>query len=230
MGKEIEKVALSRGHEIVATIDNEEEWKLRKELFLNADVAIEFSTPGTVVDNILRCFESNMPIVVGTTGWNSRKEEIEQLCKENQQCMLASSNFSIGVNILFEINKHLARLMNKFHYDVEITETHHIHKLDAPSGTAITLAEGVMEELDSKSNWSLNPQKDTDLKITSIREGEIPGIHEVKYENEIDSLSISHSAKSRRGLAEGAVWAAEYIVNQKNMGNHRSFSMADLMK
>lgn len=219
MGHEIEKVALDRGHEVVATIDNEEEWHSKEERLKEADVAIDFSTPATVVGNIDRCFGLHLPVVVGTTGWYDQLEAKAKECEEKGEALFVASNFSIGVNILFDLNRRLASMMNRYgNYKASMTETHHIHKLDAPSGTAITLANGLIDNMDRLDKWELSEGQETAgnvLPITAIREGEVPGIHEVTYESEVDTLSIRHSAKSRKGFAVGAVVAAEFLEGKK---------------
>lgn len=217
MGKTIERIALDRGHQIVSIVDIQNPGEIHSEAFKSADVAIEFTTPATAVANYLACFEANVPVVSGTTGWLEQLDEIKRICGEEGKTFFYASNFSIGVNIFFALNKYLARLMNRFpDYDVCITETHHIHKLDAPSGTAITLAEGILENIDRKSRWTLETaEKSSDLPIHAVREGEIPGIHEITYESEVDTLTIKHDAKSRAGFALGAVIAAEFTAGKK---------------
>lgn len=217
MGKTIEKIAQSRGHEIVARIDPLTGEDFSSEGFKTADVAIEFTTPKAAFNNYIECFNANVPVVAGTTGWLEKLPEVKQWCKNKGQTFFYASNFSIGVNIFFEINRQLARLMNdQANYEVDITETHHIHKLDAPSGTAITLAEGVIENLTRKEKWELEKQSSKEvINIHSIREGEVPGIHTVKYTSNDDEISITHNAKSRQGFALGAVLAAEFAAKNK---------------
>ena len=216
MGKTIEQIALERGHNIVSIIDIDNPGDLDSDAFKSADVAIEFTTPATAFDNYMKCFAAGVPVVSGTTGWLNRIDDIKRRCEEGQTFFYAS-NFSIGVNIFFALNKYLAKMMEKFpSYDVSMTETHHIHKLDAPSGTAITLAEGILENTESKKQWTLGkPDKPTDLPIYAIREGEVPGIHEITYESDVDYISIKHDAKSRAGFALGAVIAAEFTAGKK---------------
>lgn len=232
MGKAIEAVAEQRGHEIGVAIDDEDDWMNKLDDLRDCDIAVEFSTPATVVGNIMRCFDLDIPVVVGTTGWYEQLESVVHDCQQRGQSLFVASNFSIGMNMMFELNRRLAQLMNHYdEYQVEITETHHIHKLDAPSGTAITLADDIIEELDRKDEWQL---KDADGKgrrikkhaipITSIREGEVPGIHEVVYDSDIDTITLRHSAKSRKGLALGAVLACEFMEGRK--GYH---TMRDLL-
>lgn len=217
MGHEIEKIALNRGHEVVCAIDLNEAYKFESEAFRSADVAIEFTSPESAFNNYKKAFAANIPVVSGTTGWLDKLDEIKRECRENGQTFFYASNFSLGVNLFFALNKYLAKIMNKFSdYDVRMEETHHIHKLDAPSGTAITLAEGILEFSDNKDKWILdNDGEKNELKITSFREGEVPGIHTVIYESEVDSIQITHDAKSRKGFALGAVLAAEFTKGKK---------------
>ena len=217
MGKTIEQIALSRGHEIVSIIDINNPDDFESAAFKSADVAIEFTTPATAFDNYMKCFAANVPVVSGTTGWTARMGEIKEMCEKEGKTFFYASNFSIGVNIFFALNKYLAKVMNNFpSYDVRMTEVHHIHKLDAPSGTAITLAEGILENIDRKDRWTLETaEKATDLPIHAIREGEVPGIHEIIYESDVDTISIKHDAKSRAGFALGAVVAAEFTAGKK---------------
>lgn len=217
MGKTIEQIALSRGHEIVSIIDINNPGDFESAAFKSADVAIEFTTPATAFDNYMKCFAANVPVVSGTTGWTARMGDIKEMCEKEGKTFFYASNFSIGVNIFFALNKYLAKVMNNFpSYDVRMTEVHHIHKLDAPSGTAITLAEGILENIDRKDRWTLETaEKATDLPIHAIREGEVPGIHEIIYESDVDTISIKHDAKSRAGFALGAVVAAEFTAGKK---------------
>ncbi|MDR1090949.1 MAG: 4-hydroxy-tetrahydrodipicolinate reductase [Prevotella sp.] len=227
MGHEIEKIAKERGHNIVAIIDINNTDEFDSPAFKSADVAIEFSTPAGALDNYKRCFAANVPVVAGTTGWLEHMDEVKKACEENDRTFFYASNYSLGVNIFFVLNKTLARIMNDYpDYNVNIEEIHHIHKLDAPSGTAITLAEGIIGNIDRKDRW--NPEteeKNTDLAIHSIREGEVPGIHEIVYESEADIISIKHDAKNRKGLALGAVIAAEFVKGKKGF-----LGMNDLLK
>ncbi|OUO52701.1 4-hydroxy-tetrahydrodipicolinate reductase [Parabacteroides sp. An277] len=217
MGKAIEQIARERGHEIVSIIDINNSQDFASEAFRSADVAIEFTSPSTAYGNYLKCFEAGVPVVSGTTGWLDKMPEIKRLCAEEGKTFFYASNFSIGVNIFFAVNKYLAKIMNHFpSYDVRMTEVHHVHKLDAPSGTAITLAEGILENIDRKERWTLNTaEQPTDLPIQAIREGEVPGIHEIVYESDADKISIKHDAKSRAGFALGAVLAAEFTAEKK---------------
>ena len=217
MGKTIEQIALQRGHQIVSIIDINNTADFDSEAFRSADVAIEFTTPATALGNSMRCFEANVPVVSGTTGWLSHLDEVKAKCEQEGKTFFYASNFSVGVNIFFALNRYLAKIMNGFPaYDVRMTEVHHIHKLDAPSGTAITLAEGILDNVERKERWTLETaEQPTDLPIHAIREGEVPGIHEIIYESEADTISIKHDAKSRAGFALGAVIAAEFTAGKK---------------
>ena len=227
MGKTIEQIALSRGHQIVSIVDINNPEEFQSDNFKSADVAIEFTTPATAFDNYMKSFAAGVPVVSGTTGWLDRIGEIKEKCAKEGKTFFYASNFSIGVNIFFALNKYLAKIMNNFPvYNISMTETHHIHKLDAPSGTAITLAEGILENVDRKERWTLETaQQPTDLPIHAIREGEVPGIHEVTYESDVDYISIKHDAKSRAGFALGAVVAAEFTAGKKGF-----LGMDDMLK
>ncbi|MDR2949962.1 MAG: 4-hydroxy-tetrahydrodipicolinate reductase [Prevotella sp.] len=217
MGHEIEKIALDRGHKIVAIIDVNNVADFDSPAFKSADVAIEFSTPDSAINNYRKCFEANVPVVAGTTGWLEHMDEVKKACAKQGKTFFYASNYSLGVNIFFTMNKYLAKIMNNYSdYDVKMEEIHHIHKLDAPSGTAITLAEDLIKEVDRKERWNLEvEEKKTDVAIHCIREGEVPGIHEVIYESEVDVISIKHESKNRKGLALGAVIAAEFTNGKK---------------
>ncbi len=218
MGKEIERIALNRGHEIVCIIDLNNQQDFESEAFRSADVAIEFTNPMVAYSNYMKAFAAGVKVVSGSTGWmDEHGEEIRQLCSTGGKTLFWASNFSLGVVIFSAVNKHLAKIMNQFPaYDVTMSETHHIHKLDAPSGTAITLAEGVLENLDRKSHWvKEDAQQADELPIQSIREGEVFGIHTIRYDSEADSISITHDAKNRNGFAMGAVLAAEYTAGKQ---------------
>ncbi len=217
MGKEIEKIALERGHEILFKFDINNKKKFTTENLKKTDVAIEFTQPGSAYENYLKCFKANIPVVSGTTGWLDKLPEIKQYCEKDGQTFFYASNFSIGVNLFFKLNAQLARLMNKIEgYDVEISETHHTQKKDAPSGTAITVAEGIISNFDKKQKWvKENAVNDAELVIRSFREGNIPGIHTVKYESDVDYIEITHNAKNRKGFALGAVLAAEFTLKNK---------------
>jgi 4-hydroxy-tetrahydrodipicolinate reductase len=226
MGRMIEQVALGRSHSIVAKIDSDssaEDW----ELVGTADVAIEFSRPESAVGNIKKCFELNVPVVVGTTGWYDHLAELRALCDKKLQAMLTATNFSIGVNLFFHMNKILAQAMENLpEYNVSIEEIHHTHKLDAPSGTAITIAEGILAELSRKAKWTLAGQveKESDLAIEAIRKDDVPGTHSVKYASSIDDIEIIHTAHNRSGFAIGATLAAEWLSDKKG-----HFTMNDLI-
>ena len=217
MGKTIEQIALQRGHQIVSIIDINNTADFDSEAFRSADVAIEFTTPATALGNYMRCFAANVPVVSGTTGWLQHLDEVKAKCEQEGKTFFYASNFSVGVNIFFALNRYLAKIMNGFPaYDVRMTEVHHIHKLDAPSGTAVTLAEGILDNVERKERWTLETaEQPTDLPIHAIREGEVPGIHEIIYESEADTISIKHDAKSRAGFALGAVIAAEFTAGKK---------------
>ena len=194
MGKEIEKVVLREGMNIVARIDNEEDWETQREAFLSSDVAIEFSTPGTVVKNLTRCFEANIPVVCGTTGWTNVEKDIIKQCQATSNALIYGSNFSIGANMFFKINDLMAQLMNQQpQYDVTIEETHHIHKKDAPSGTAIAIANIIINQLDRKKEWALEDDSDAaDINIIAHRFGEEAGTHAVKYKSDDDCIILCH--------------------------------------
>lgn len=218
MGKEIEKIAQSRGHEIVCIIDVNNQDDFNSEAFKSAEVAIEFTNPMVAYNNYIRAFEAGVKLVSGSTGWMAEHgEEIKQLCKEGGKTLFWSSNFSLGVTIFSAVNKYLAKIMNQFPtYDVTMSETHHVHKLDAPSGTAITLAEGILEKIDRKDHWIKEEAvAANELPIHSIREGEVFGIHTIRYDSQADSITITHDAKNRDGFALGAVLAAEYTAGKQ---------------
>lgn len=227
MGKEIEKIALSRGHEISLTIDINNQDELTVANLQKCDVAIEFTIPDTAVNNYNICFDAGIPVVSGTTGWLDKQEEVYKKCADKDGTFFYGSNFSVGVNLFFELNKKLANLMApRAEYGVEMTEVHHTQKLDAPSGTAISLADDILETLPNKNKW-VNDQtpSENELNIKSEREGQVPGIHTIRYESDVDYIEITHSAKSRQGFAFGAVLAAEYCLNNKGI-----LSMKDLLK
>lgn len=216
MGHMIEQAALSRGHEIVCVIDVDNQEDFQSEAFRSADVAIEFTAPAVAEANVRQCFAQGVKVVSGSTGWLKGEvlADMQRLCREEGKTLLWSSNFSVGVAVFRAVNRQLARLMNQFpQYDVSMVETHHIHKLDAPSGTAITLAEQAVAELDRKTRWGLNETGEDVLRIEAVREGEVPGIHTVTYDSPADLIEITHSAHSREGFALGAVLAAEYLAD-----------------
>lgn len=215
MGKEIEKIARSRGHEIVSVIDVNNQEDFESAAFRSADVAIEFTNPMVAYSNYIKAFNAGVKVVSGSTGWlEEHGDEIKEMCTTGGKTLFWASNFSLGVYIFSAVNKYLAKIMNKFPiYDVSMSETHHIHKLDAPSGTAITLAEGIIENLDRKTGWVNETTGGAEqIPIESVREGEICGIHTIRYDSDVDSISITHDLKNRQGLALGAVLAAEYTA------------------
>ena len=232
MGHMIEQIALERGHEIVCKIDVNNQDDFDSPAFASADVAIEFTNPTAAYGNYLRAFAHNVKVVSGSTGWmKDHKADVEALCKDGKQTLFWASNFSIGVAIFSAVNKYLAKIMNQFpQYDVKMTETHHIHKLDAPSGTAITLAEDIIDNLDRKTSWKAGTtiwddghvdgtedHKADELLVDSIRHDEVPGIHSISYDSEADCITITHDAHSRKGFALGAVLAAEFTKDHKGL-------------
>lgn len=226
MGKTIEKLALDKGHEVVLKIDKENQADLTAAHLLQADVAIEFTQPESAFANIKACLEAGVPVVSGTTGWLERLPEMREICEASGSAFLHATNFSIGVNMLFALNRFLAKMMNgQLQYDVQMEEVHHTQKLDAPSGTAITLAEGILAELDRKQSW-VNHQTDKpeELPIISKRIDPAPGTHSITYQSDIDDITISHVAHSREGFALGALTAAEWIV-----GKQGNFTMQDVL-
>ena len=240
MGKEIEKIALSRGHEIVSIIDINNREDFASEAFRSADVAIEFTAPSVAYGNCLEAFKNGVKVVSGSTGWMDKHgDEVKELCTKGGKTLFWSSNFSLGVAIFSAVNKYLAKIMNNFPaYEVSMTETHHIHKLDAPSGTAITLAEGILENMNRKSKWvkgtmvapdgtvsGTSECAENEFPVNSIREGEVFGIHTIRYDSEADSISITHDAKNRKGFALGAVLAAEYTSRHEGL-----LGMSDLFQ
>lgn len=227
MGKAIEKLAIRKQHKVVLKINELNINEFTAENLIKVDVAIEFSTPNTAFDNIMKCIESGVPVVSGTTGWLDNMEKVKNICNTAKGAFFYASNFSIGVNILFKLNDTLSKIMNQFaDYEVNIEETHHVHKLDAPSGTAISLAQDIINNIDRKTKWvKETAQNNLEIPIKSHRIGEHPGEHIVSYESEIDSIEIKHSAKSREGLAIGALMAAEFIVGKQGV-----FGMKDLLK
>lgn len=227
MGKTIERIAIERGHEIVSVIDVDNIDDFDSAAFKSADVAIEFTMPAVALKNYRRAFASGVPVVSGTTGWTEELPALKKEIEAGGSTLFWSSNFSIGVNIFMEVNKHLAAIMNQFpSYNVEMTEVHHTQKLDAPSGTAITLAEGVLENLDRKTAWAKETEsKPNEIAIKSIREGEVPGIHTIRYDSDVDFIEIRHELKNRESLALGAVVAAEFTAGKKGF-----LGMSDLLK
>jgi 4-hydroxy-tetrahydrodipicolinate reductase len=253
MGKMIESIALDKGHEVGSCIDIHNPELLEPENLRQHDVVIEFTVPDSAFSNVNRCLDAGVPVVSGTTGWTGKLEPVFERVRRENGSFLYASNFSLGVNILFHMNRRLASIMNHYpQYDARMTEVHHTQKMDAPSGTAITLAEGLLSEIERKTSWQLaesgnqepgnqkHDMKDQgkfgdtgsetgasgrrELFIEAIRKGNVPGIHEVTYESEFDEISIRHSAKDRRGFAMGAVLAAEYIHDKKGI-----FTMDDVL-
>ena len=226
MGHEIESLALIRGHCIKLIVDKDNEHDLNKTKLKDIDVAIEFSSPAAAMANIKKCFEEVIPVVSGTTGWLEGYNEIAEICKKKNTAFIHSSNFSIGVNLFFRLNNELARQMERYRdYEVTIEEIHHVKKLDAPSGTAITIADGIIGNHSGYKSWCFEKDKtDTCVPICSIREGMVPGTHTVIWDSEIDSISLRHEAKNRKGLAFGAVVAAEFIHSRKGV-----FTMNDVL-
>jgi 4-hydroxy-tetrahydrodipicolinate reductase len=225
MGEEIHRLAMKRGHEIVAIYNNLEDWEGDAARLPEAEMAFEFSTPDSVVENVYHCFDHNIPVIVGTTGWLDELEEIARQCRERNQALLFSPNFSIGVNLFFEINRNLARLMSQWEeYEISIEETHHIHKLDSPSGTAIVLANDIIRNSERKEKWvkelTENPEE---LGIKSFRTENVTGTHVVRYESEMDTIEIIHNAKSRRGFALGAILCAEWLLGKKGFFEMKDF-------
>ena len=224
MGHEVERIALAKGHEIVVTIDNDQEWIERTKLLKQAEVAIEFSQPDQAFNNISRCFDLHLPIVVGTTAWYDRLDEVKKRCLEEKQSLFYAPNFSIGMNMVFRMNKELARFAEKYGYSVSLAETHHIHKLDKPSGTAAKLANDIIAESSRYQCWSINEPYPADtLPIEVTREGEVFGIHSVTAQSSADRITLTHEAFSREGLAQGALAAAAFL-----MGKVGVFTMDDL--
>ena len=226
MGKAIEKIALNRGHEIVLKIHRKNQDQLHIKNLSQADVVIDFSIPDSAKENILLAIDANTPIISGTTGWLDHYDEVSKYCTEKNSAFLYASNFSLGVNLFFELNKNLAKLMKTHQqYQIDMTEIHHTQKLDAPSGTAISLAEQIISENETKNKWTLDAtNSDEQIIIDAQREGNVPGTHVVNYKSEIDSITIKHVAHSREGFAFGAVIAAEWIQNRKGI-----FSMHDVL-
>jgi 4-hydroxy-tetrahydrodipicolinate reductase len=225
MGKEIEQIALQRNHTVVLKIDKENINDITDLQLKQADVAIEFSTPDTVIENIYKCFTAGLPIVAGTTGWYDKFDEIKHICLKSGQSLFYATNFSLGVNLFFKMNEQLAEMMNNFpDYEVSIQEIHHKHKLDKPSGTAITTAQKIVAHHSQKKQWSIDNKLGKNLFIDVLREDEVPGTHTVFYKSSVDEISITHKAFNRKGFALGAVLAAEFIQNRKGV-----YTMSDLL-
>lgn len=245
MGKAIEQMATRQGHTINVIVDDAAEWTDKAALVRACDVAIEFTMPNQAVHNIERCFALQVPIVVGTTGWYDQLDSIVQRCREGNHALFVASNFSIGMNMMFRLNRQLAKLMNAYtDYEVAVDETHHVHKLDAPSGTAVTLATDIVSRLDRKDRWRLtdevwintdgtengdrsrhlSPATPSEVGVHSTRQGEIAGIHTVSYHSAADTLTLTHTAHNRDGLAQGALIAARFLVGRKGY-----YTMDDLL-
>ena len=219
MGHMIEQIALERGHEIVSIIDIDNQEDFDSDAFASADVAIEFTSPQAAFGNYLKAWEQGVKVVSGSTGWmKDHGDEVRRLCTDGGRTLFWASNFSIGVAIFSAVNRYLAKIMNQFaQYDVEMEETHHVHKLDHPSGTAITLADEIVERLDRKTAWAEDTTDPSLLRIDHIRRGEVPGIHTIRYDSDADCITISHDAHSRRGFALGAVLAAEFTAQHDGL-------------
>lgn len=225
MGREIEKIAIEQGHIIVVTFDNASDWKEKSAQLKECDVAIEFSMPAIVVDNILKCFKAGIPVVVGTTGWYDQFQIISERCIDSGNTLFYASNFSIGVKIFSDINKRLASLLEKYPmYLPSMVEIHHTQKLDAPSGTAISLAKDIIEVNSRITKYTTDEQEHAALQIQSIREGNVPGTHSITWKSDIDQITITHEAFNRRGLALGAVMAASWVLGRKGV-----FNMNDML-
>ncbi|MFO7843886.1 MAG: 4-hydroxy-tetrahydrodipicolinate reductase [Bacteroidales bacterium] len=227
MGKEIEKLALQRGHEITLKIDQNNGEEIESAKFKQVDVAIEFTHPESAYQNILHCFKADIPVVSGTTGWMDAMEKIIEKCKKEGKTFFYASNFSLGVNLFFKVNEYLARLMNNYpDYKITVEETHHTKKIDAPSGTAISIANGIIKNMSRVNKWEKESTKeDAVIPVKSYRTGNVPGNHQVIYESEFDKITLEHDAKSRLGFALGAVLAAELIHDKKGF-----FTMDDLIR
>ncbi|MBR5717182.1 MAG: 4-hydroxy-tetrahydrodipicolinate reductase [Bacteroidales bacterium] len=251
MGHIIEEIAKGRGHEVVCAIDINNQEDFESEAFRSADVAIEFTTPKTCLANVRKCLNAGVTVVVGSTGWYDELPKVKEEVMKANGSLFWASNFSIGVNVFVAMQKFVARIMNSYpQYDVTLSETHHIHKLDSPSGTAITIADAITDNLDRKSTWketaaiwqhedqsvdvarnaevgtTFKTHRDDELEVIAFRRGEVPGIHTVTYDSDVDTITMTHSAKSRRGFALGAVVAAEWMSD----GKKGVFTMTDLMR
>lgn len=227
MGREIEQIALKRGHTIGLKVDAENASSFSPAMLKGIDAAIEFSIPSSAVSNIFTCFEAGVPVVVGTTGWLERLEEVKKACQEKGASLFYTSNFSVGVNIFFKVNEYLARMMNaQDGYEVSMKEIHHIHKLDSPSGTGISLANQILDNLSRKTKWVEGEATSSEeLSIISERMGEVPGTHIVMYSSAVDDIEIMHKAHNRKGFALGAVLAAEWMPGRKGV-----FGMNDMLQ
>ncbi|HTX88274.1 MAG TPA: 4-hydroxy-tetrahydrodipicolinate reductase [Bacteroidales bacterium] len=226
MGQEVERLAVKLEHEVVLAIDSDKDWETVGDRLGEAGVAIDFSMPEAAVENIYRCFQANVPLVEGTTGWYDKLEQVIHDCRERNQALFYGTNFSIGVNLFFEVNRNLAKLMQPFSdYEISIEETHHITKKDSPSGTAIQLANDILRNIERKARWVKEfPGDPSELGIKSYRTENVPGTHVVRYDSDIDTIEIIHTAKNRRGFALGALMAAEFLQGRKGV-----FEMKDLL-
>lgn len=226
MGKTIEKLAKEKGHEIVLIIDKNNPQDFTIENLKKADVAIEFTRPASAFENIVTCFEAKVPVISGTTGWNSQLKDAQTTCSDNGGTLLHSSNFSVGVNIFFAVNRMLSKMMDKqSQYGIQMEETHHTEKLDAPSGTAITLAKDIIKNVSRKKKWTNDTMENKEeLSILSKRIDHVPGTHQISYASTIDTIDIVHTAHSREGFAQGAILAAEWVVGKKGC-----FQMRDVL-
>jgi len=227
MGKTIEALGLKAGHQFPLLIDLDNSSDLNEEKAKGVDVAIEFTAPASAPENLLRCFDLGLPVVCGSTGWDHRKKEIERACKNKKGGLFVASNFSVGVNILFAMNRKLARIMQRFpEYRVSMEEVHHVQKLDAPSGTALSLAEDILEASNDLTGWSLDKgDGDQVLHIEAIRKGDVKGRHSITYASELDTLRLEHDARSREGFASGALMAAAFMAGKQGI-----YGMNDLLK
>ena len=225
MGHEVEKAARARKHDIIVTIDNAQEWEDRLNQLKQADVAIDFSQPDQVVGNIHRCFDLHLPVVVGTTAWQDHFEAIKTRCLKEKQSLFHAPNFSIGMNIMFLLNKQLAKFAERYDYQLSLAETHHIHKLDKPSGTAIKLANDILSVNHDYNRWSIDTPTDHTLYINVTREGEVNGKHSVTATSPADRITVTHEAFNRQGFAMGAIAAAEFLIGKTGV-----FGMEDLME
>lgn len=224
MGRAIEEIALQRKHNVVLKLTSKDKWNASTLSHHKVDVAIEFTTPHSAVSNILQCFDANVPVVVGTTGWYEHLDKVKKICLEKNQTLLYASNFSIGVNLFFKINDYVASLLSKYNdYDVNVLEVHHSQKKDAPSGTAISIANQLLTHYPQKNKWSLKEEKDS-IFISARRIDDEKGYHAVHYQSDVDSIQITHQAYSRKGFALGAVLAAEFLKNKKGI-----FQMKDVL-
>lgn len=225
MGKEIESILIERGHNIISKIDSENSDILDSVLNENPDVAIEFTNPESALNNILSCMKHSVPCVSGSTGWLEKFTAVRKACEKYETAFFYASNFSLGVNLFFHLNRQLAKLMEAYpSYRPEIEEIHHIHKKDEPSGTAITIAKGIIDNNSKFENWSLNKSEPNKINIIAHRLNEVPGTHTVKYDSDIDSIELKHEAKNRKGFAMGAVLAAEWLQNKNGV-----FGMEDML-